>query len=78
MYNCDFLEKYKLIYSLQFRFRQHYSTFYALLNLAESLMKVLDEGNFACDIFVGLLKAFDSVDHNILLKNLIITGQYLI
>ena len=53
MYNSDFLEKYKLIYSLQFRFRQHYSTFYALLNLAESLMKVLDEGNFACDIFVG-------------------------
>ena len=53
MYNSDFLEKYKLIYSLQSRFRQHYSTFYTLLNLAESLMKVLDEGNFACDIFLA-------------------------
>ena len=67
MYNriYDFLEKYKLIYSLQFHFPQHYSTFYALLSLTESRLIVLDEGNFACDIFVDLRKAFDSVDHNI-------------
>ena len=28
-------------------------------------MKALDEGNFACGIFVDLKKAFDIVDHNI-------------
>ena len=33
-------------------------------------MKALDEGNFACGIFVDLEKAFDTVDHNILLKKL--------
>ena len=66
----EFLEKYKLIYPLQFGFRQHYSTSYALLNLTESIMKALDEGNFACGIFVDLEKAFDTVDHNILLKEL--------
>ena len=66
----EFLEKYKLIYPLQFGFRQHYSTSYALLNLTESIMKALDEGNFACGIFVDLEKAFDTVDHNILLKKL--------
>ena len=64
----EFLEKYKLIYPLQFGFRQHYSTSYALLNLTESIMKALDEGNFACGIFVDLEKAFDTVDHNILKK----------
>ena len=66
----EFLEKYKLIYPLQFGFRQHYSTSYALLNLTESIMKALDEGNFACGISFDLEKAFDTVDHNILLKKL--------
>ena len=31
-------------------------------------MKALDEGNFACGIFVDLEKAFDTVDHNIFKK----------
>ena len=31
-------------------------------------MKVLDEGNFTCGIFVDLEKTFDTVDHNILKK----------
>ena len=33
-------------------------------------MKALDDGNFACGIFVGLQKAFDTVDHNILWSKL--------
>ena len=66
----EFLEKYKLVYPLQFGFRQHYSTSYALLNLTESIMKALDECNFACGISFDLEKAFDTVDHNILLKKL--------
>ena len=65
----EFFEKYKLIYPLQLGFQQHSSS-YALLNLTESIMKALDEGNFACGIFVDLEKAFDTVDHNILLKKL--------
>ena len=55
-----FLEKYKLIYPLQFGFQQYYSTSYALLNLTESIMKALDEGNFACGIFIDVEKAFDT------------------
>ena len=66
----EFLEKYKLIYPLQFGFRQHYSISYALLSLTESIMKPLDEGNFAFGVFVDLEKAFDTVDHNILLEKL--------
>ena len=33
-------------------------------------MKALDDGNFACGIFVDLHKAFDTVDHSILLSKL--------
>ena len=66
----EFLDKNSLIYSLQFGFRQHYSTSHALLHLTQTLMNALDDGNFACGIFVDLQKAFDTVDHSILLKKL--------
>ena len=72
MYNriYKFLDKNNIIYSLQFGFRQHYSTLYALLNLTEAIMKALDNGNFACGIFVDLRKTFGTVDHSILLRKL--------
>ena len=72
MYNriYRFLDKNNIIYSLQFGFRQHYSTSYALLNLTEAIMKALDDGNFACGIFIDLQKAFYTVDHRILLSKL--------
>ena len=71
MYNriYKFLDK-NVICSLQYGFWQHYSTSYALLNLTEAKMKALDDGNFACGIFVVLQKAFNTVDHSILLSKL--------
>ena len=66
----NFLEKSKLIYSLQFRFRQNYSISYALIHLTETIKQSLDQGLFSCGIFVDLQKAFDTVDHGILLAKL--------
>ena len=66
----NFLEKNKLIYSLQFGFRQNYSTSYALIHLTETIKQSLDQGLFSCGIFVDLQKAFDTVDHGILLGKL--------
>ena len=67
MYNriYKFFDKNNIINSLQFGFRQHYLTSYALLSLTEAIMKALDDGNFAC-----LQKAIDTVDHSILLSKL--------
>ena len=72
MYNriYKFLDKNNITNSLQFGFWQHYSTFYALLNLTEAIMKALDDNNFACCIFIDLQKAFDTVDYSILLSKL--------
>ena len=72
MYNrmYKFFSDNNLIYSLQFGFRQKYSTVHALISLTENIRKNLDEGNIGCGIFVDLQKPFDTAEHDILLSKL--------
>ena len=62
-----FLDNKNVIYDLQFGFRQQYSTSHALINITENIRKALDDGSIGCGVFADLQKAFDTVDHQILL-----------
>ena len=69
----SFLEQHKCIYELQFGFRAKHSTSHALIDLIEDVRNSIDNNNFSVGVFIDLQKAFDTVDHKILLSKL---GHY--
>ena len=64
----SFLELHDCIFELQFGFRTKHSTNHALMSLTEMVRNALDNSKFACGIFVDFQKAFDTVDHNVLIR----------
>ena len=66
----SFLEHKKTIYLRQFGFRKGYSTSHTLACIIEGIQRSIDDGQFACGNFIDLQKAFDTVDHEILLCKL--------
>jgi len=65
-----FWKKYNAFYKKQFGFCSHYSTTYALIEITDHIYKQLDEGKYVLGIYLDVQRAFDSVNHNILLEKL--------
>ena len=72
MYNRldNFLNSAEIIYKFQFGFRKQYSTNHALLSIVEQIRNALDKKMFTCGVFIDLEKAFDTVNHDIILSKL--------
>ena len=66
----SFLSKHKRIYDRQFGLCNRQSTKHALRDLIEDLGNAMDNNKFAVGVFVDLQKAFNTVDHDILLNKL--------
>ena len=66
----DFLVKFNILNHHQYGFRQHYSTYMAILELVNNIYQGFENNEYTIGIFVDLKKAFDTVNHNILLDKL--------
>ena len=55
----------------QFGFRQGHSTYMALLKLVNDITEELDKGNCSIGIFIDMSKAFDTVNHKLLLRKMV-------
>ena len=66
----SFINKHKLLYKYQFGFRKNHSTALALIEITDNIIKDLESGKCSAGIFIDFKKAFDTVDHNILLSKL--------
>ena len=65
-----FLNKNNVLNKFQFGFRNNHSTFMALITMLENVSNALENGNCALGIFLDFQKAFDTVDHKIMLDKL--------
>ena len=70
----NFINKFHILSNNQYGFRKGYSTSLALISLCDRISAAIDRKEYSVGIFLDLSKAFDTVNHAILLKKLHVYG----
>lgn len=66
----NYLNKICLLSEHRFGFRINHSTHFALIDLINKITTAIDNNEFAIGVFLDLFKAFETVDHSLLLQKL--------
>ena len=66
----SYLNKYKLIHECQSGFRHKHSCQRALVKLVDQWINCVDQGDLVGTMFIDFRKAFDMVDHSLLVSKL--------
>ena len=76
MYNrlILYINRYGLLNEYQFGLQKGKSTHMSLITLIDKISEALDQGELVICIFLDFSKAFDTVDHGILLQKLELYG----
>ena len=66
----NYLERRSILYQYQFGFRKGHSTAQAIAEIADNLRKSIDNNMYTCGVCLDFSKAFDTVNHSILLRKM--------
>ena len=66
----EFIDNNNILSSNQYEFRANNSTELAVTTIYDEFLQNLDRKLYTCAIFIDIKKAFDTIDHQILLKKL--------
>ena len=68
------LDSKGLLYEKQFGFQRNNSTKHTILQFTRDNTDSFEKGEYTRGVFIDLSKAFDTVDHQIVIKNLLYYG----
>ena len=70
MYNriVNYLKNKSILYEKQFGFRAKHSTNHAILSIVDNIQRAIENKELSCRVFLDFSKAFDTVNHSILIK----------
>ena len=60
----------KILNTCQYGFRKNHSTYMSVLDMYEKISSAIDNNEYAVGIFIDLAKAFDTIDHSILISKM--------
>ena len=66
----NYLTKNDILYEQQYGFRENYSTELALVDLTDKIAQAIDNKKVTVGVFIDLSKAFDTLNHEILIGKL--------
>ena len=66
----DYMDKRSILCPSQHGFQPGHSTLMSLLNIQDSISAAIDRNEYSLGIFINIGKAFDTVNHEILLAKL--------
>ena len=66
----NYFNKADVLTSSQYGFRKKSSTYMVLVDICEQIANSIDNRDYCAGLFIDLSKAFDTIDHTILLTKL--------
>ena len=70
----QYLREHNILSPFQCGFRKCHSTEFAALSLADTIRRNMDQGMLTSAVFIDFRKAFDTVNHDLLLQKLFYMG----